>query len=221
MPLAQHQVAFLELLVRRQALQFGSFTLKSGKQSPFFINAGRFCQGGDLAALGRAYANTIRAQIGDQVQVIFGPAYKGIALALATAQAAEAALHRPIGWAYDRKEAKDHGEGGSFVGAPLEPGTPVVLVDDVITAGTATRTIIAKLAPLQLDLCGLVVGVDRQQLGPDGRPASRAIAEECDLPVHSIVTISQAVDHLRQHPVDDAYAIDEQQAATILQVIGR
>ena len=138
---------FLELLVTRKALSFGDFTLKSGRKSPYFINTGCFHQGGDLELLGRAYAATIHAAFGDGVQTVFGPAYKGIPLALATAQAYQLLVGREVGWSFDRKQAKDHGDGGLFVGAPLTRGTRVVVVDDVLTAGTALRETMAKLRP--------------------------------------------------------------------------
>jgi orotate phosphoribosyltransferase len=196
MPLTDAQRAFTDLLHRRAALKFGEFTLKSGRQSPYFINTGCFNQGGDLERLGAAYAATIRASFGDGVAVVFGPAYKGIPLALAAAQAYEKLVGRPVGWTYDRKEAKDHGDGGLFVGAPLAAGTPVVVVDDVITAGTALRETVAKLKPTGVTLMGAVVSVDRQEKGLFGKPALQEIAEDCGLPVVSIITISEAVEHL-------------------------
>jgi orotate phosphoribosyltransferase len=186
-----------DLLFARQALKFGDFTLKSGRKSPYFINTGCFHHGGDLARLGAAYADTIRSRFGDDIAVVFGPAYKGIPLALAAAQAYEALVRRPVGWTYDRKEAKDHGDGGLFVGAPLTKGTRVVIVDDVITAGTALRETVTKLQPTGATLVGAVVSVDRQERGQGSKPALREIADELGLPVAPIVTISEAVAHLR------------------------
>ena len=168
MPVTPAQRAFVDLLVSRQALKFGDFTLKSGRKSPYFINTGCFHHGGDLARLGAAYAATILARFGDGVQCVFGPAYKGIPLALAAAQAYEAMIGRPVGWTYDRKEAKDHGDGGLFVGCPLQPGLPLVIVDDVITAGTALREALAKLTPTGVRVLGAVVSVDRQERGAGG-----------------------------------------------------
>jgi orotate phosphoribosyltransferase len=190
------QRAFTDLLHQRAALKFGDFTLKSGRKSPYFINTGCFNQGGDLERLGDAYAATIRARFGDNVAVIFGPAYKGIPLALAAAQGYEKLVGRPIGWAYDRKEAKDHGDGGLFVGAPLTKDLPVIVVDDVITAGTALRETVAKLKPTGVTLVGAVVSVDRQEKGQGSKPALQEIADDCGLPVVPIVTISEAVEHL-------------------------
>ncbi len=197
MSLSAAQRAFVDLLVRRQALRFGDFTLKSGRKSPYFINTGCFHHGGDIARLGEAYAATIRARFGDDVAVVFGPAYKGIPLALAAAQAYEALVGRPVGWAYDRKEAKDHGDGGLFVGAPLTAGARTVIVDDVITAGTALRETVTKLRPTGVAIVGAVVSVDRQERGPGGRPALDEVAAECGIPVAAIIAIGDAVEHLR------------------------
>lgn len=190
------QSAFIDLMVARQALRFGDFTLKSGRKSPYFINTGCFHHGGDLVRLGDAYADTIRARFGSEVQVVFGPAYKGIPLALAAAQGYEALVQREVGWTYDRKEAKDHGDGGLFVGAPLAAGTKVVIVDDVLTAGTAMRETFAKLKPTGVEILGAVVAVDRQERGATKRTALEEIAAETGIRVMPIITISEAVAHL-------------------------
>ena len=195
-PLSPAQRDFLELLVTRQALTFGDFTLKSGRKSPYFINTGCFHQGGDLTALGRAYAATIAARFGTEIQVVFGPAYKGIPLALAAAQAYQLLTARPVGWTYDRKEAKDHGDGGLFVGAPLKPGTSVVIVDDVLTAGTALRESLAKLTPTGVSIRGAVVAVDRQEKGQGQLTAIEEITRDLSVPVTAIISISDAAAYL-------------------------
>ena len=190
------QRAFVNLLVAREALKFGDFTLKSGRKSPYFINTGCFNQGGDLARLGLAYADTIRRHFGDDVAVIFGPAYKGIPLALAAAASYEQLVQRSIGWTYDRKEVKDHGDGGLFVGAPLRPGVRIVIVDDVLTAGTALRESLAKLRPTGVTIVGAVVAVDRQEKGSGSLTAIQEITQEQQVPVVPIITISEAADYL-------------------------
>ncbi len=195
------QEAFLELLVTRQALKFGDFTLKSGRKSPYFINTGCFHMGGDLAMLGEAYAATVRARFGDGVQVVFGPAYKGIPLGLATAAAYEGLVGRPVGWTYDRKEAKDHGDGGSFVGHPLTRGLKVVIVDDVLTAGTALRESLAKLKPTGVEVLGAVVAVDRQERGKGQKTAIEEIRSELAIEVAPILTISEAAAWLATNDV--------------------
>lgn len=207
-PLAPHAAALLRLFILRGALKFGDFTLKSGRQSPYFINTGCLYQGADLALFGNAYAEGIQRAFGDGVQVVFGPAYKGIPLALAAAQSLSTMADRPIAWAYDRKEAKDHGDGGSLVGAPLTAGTQVVVVDDVLTAGTALRETIAKLLPLGVQLLGAVVAVDRQEAGVKQASARQEIEADFGLPVHPLMTISQAVDALESGSVAGVDPLD-------------
>ena len=213
--LSSAQIAFIDLLVARQALRFGDFTLKSGRSSPYFINTGCFHQGGDLARLGAAYAATIRARFGDDIAVVFGPAYKGIPLALAASQAYEGLVGHGIGWTFDRKEVKDHGDGGLFVGAPLKAGTSVVIVDDVLTAGTAMRETFAKLKPLGVDIRGAVVAVDRQEKGRGNQTALEEIAAETGIVVAPIITISEAVVHLLAHDVNGTRYLTEADAARI------
>jgi orotate phosphoribosyltransferase len=196
------QRAFVDLLVAREALKFGDFTLKSGRKSPYFINTGCFNQGGDLARLGLAYADTIRRHFGDDVGIIFGPAYKGIPLALAAAAAYEQLVQRSIGWTYDRKEAKDHGDGGMFVGAPLRSGVRVVIVDDVLTAGTALRESLNKLRPTGVTIVGAVVAVDRQEKGSGALTAIEEITREQQLTVAPIITISEAADYLLANDIN-------------------
>ena len=194
--LSDAQRAFVELLVKREALKFGDFTLKSGRKSPYFINTGCFHRGGDLARLGAAYADAVRRAFGDDVQTVFGPAYKGIPLALAAAAEYEKLVGRPVGWTYDRKEAKDHGDGGLFVGAPLAAGVKIVIVDDVLTAGTALRESLAKLKPTGAAVAGAVVAVDRQEKGKGSLSAIEELRAELGITVAPIVTISEAADFL-------------------------
>ena len=199
--LSAAQQSFVELLVARQALKFGDFTLKSGRKSPYFINTGCFNQGGDLALLGAAYAATIVARFGRDVQVVFGPAYKGIPLALAAAAEYQRLVGRSVGWTYDRKEAKDHGDGGLFVGAPLTVGVPLVIVDDVLTAGTALRESLTKLTPTGAKILGAVVAVDRQEKGHGKRTAIEEIQHELGITVAPIISITEAADFLLAHDV--------------------
>jgi orotate phosphoribosyltransferase len=194
--LSSAQAAFVDLLFERKALLFGDFTLKSGRRSPFFINTGCFHRGSDLAALGGAYADTMHRHFGDRVQAVFGPAYKGIPLALAAAQEYERRIGRPVGWTFDRKEAKDHGDGGAFVGCPLSAGVRVVLVDDVITDGAAKREALAKLKPLGVEVLGVVVAVDRQERGSGTRTALEELSASFAIPAVAAVTITEAADHL-------------------------
>ena len=184
-----HQRAFLELALARDALRFGEFTLKSGRISPYFFNAGRFDSGAALAALGQAYAQTLlESQLG--FDVLFGPAYKGIPLATAVAIAL-ATQDRDVPLAFNRKEAKDHGEGGLLIGASLKDRR-VLIVDDVITAGTAIRESIDIIRAAGGTPCGVLIALDRQERGGDGPlSATAAVRAEFGLPVLAIAGLGE------------------------------
>lgn len=192
-PHADHRARFLGLALRAEALRFGEFTLKSGRSSPYFFNAGRFDSGAALAGLAGCYADAIDAA-GLDFDVLFGPAYKGIPLA--TALACEYARRgRDLPLAFNRKEAKAHGEGGSLIGAPLA-GRRVLVVDDVITAGTAIREALATIADAGGTTTGIVIALDRQERvrEDDGTEASRrsaaqAVAEEHGIAVVAVATL--------------------------------
>ena len=191
-----HQRRFLELALAREALRFGEFTLKSGRQSPYFFNAGRFDSGAALAALGGCYADAL-LDSGIDVDLLFGPAYKGIPLATATALAL-AARGRDLPLAYNRKEAKAHGEGGQLVGAPL--AGRVLIVDDVITAGTAVREAIALIRAAGAEPCGVLVALDRQERGEGVRSASQELAERFGLPVVAVARLDDLLSYTDADP---------------------
>lgn len=190
---ADHRPRFLGLALRAEALRFGEFTLKSGRSSPYFFNAGRFDTGAALAGLAACYADALDAA-GLDFDLLFGPAYKGIPLA--TALACEYARRgRDLPLAFNRKEAKAHGEGGSLIGAPLA-GRRVLVVDDVITAGTAIREALSIIADAGGTPAAIVIALDRQERvrEDDGSAASRrsaaqAVAEEHDIPVVAVATL--------------------------------
>ena len=184
-----HQRQFLETALARDALRFGEFTLKSGRVSPYFFNAGRFDSGAALAALGQAYAQTLlTAQL--ESDVLFGPAYKGIPLAT-TVAVALAGLGRDVPLAFNRKEAKDHGEGGSLIGASLK-GQRVLIVDDVITAGTAIREAIGIIRASGGMPCGVLIALDRQERAGDGKmSATEAVRAEFGVPVLAIAGLNE------------------------------
>ncbi|KGE04176.1 orotate phosphoribosyltransferase [Pseudohaliea rubra] len=196
-----YQRAFIELARRYDVLRFGEFTLKSGRQSPYFFNAGAFATGAALAALGRCYARCI-VDAGVAFDVLLGPAYKGIPLAATTAVALADHHERDVPFAYNRKEAKDHGEGGSLVGAPL--AGRVLVIDDVITAGTAVGEVIAMIEAAGARLAGVVIGLDRRERGQGERSAVQEIAGRHGVPVLSIVHMGHLIDYLRER--DDAPA---------------
>ena len=190
-----YQRAFIEFALEHDVLRFGSFTLKSGRTSPYFFNAGAVNTGAGLAALGRFYADAIVEDELD-VDVILGPAYKGIPIAAATAVQLAEVHGRDVPWCFNRKEAKDHGEGGLVVGAPL--AGRVLVVDDVITAGTAIREVVQIVAAAGAEVAAIVVAIDRQERGSGELSAVRQVEEELGAPVHAIVTLDDIIEYLEE-----------------------
>ena len=186
--MSDHRTRFLQLALRAEALRFGEFTLKSGRVSPYFFNAGRFDSGAALAALAGCYADALD-EAGVGFDLLFGPAYKGIPLA--TALACEYARRgRDLPLAFNRKEVKAHGEGGTLIGAPLA-GRRVLVVDDVITAGTAIREALAIIRAGGGTPAGIVIALDRQERVAEGdrRSAAQTVAEESHLPVVPVAAL--------------------------------
>lgn len=196
-----HQKDFIELALACEVLRFGSFTLKSGRVSPYFFNLGRISSGAAMRRLAQAYALTLRGS-GIACDMLFGPAYKGIPLVAATACAladpstGSGALDLP--YAYNRKEAKDHGEGGVLVGA--EPRGRVVIVDDVLTAGTALREAIALLRQAGAEPVAALVALDRQEVGPSGKSAVAELEAETGVRVVPLVTVRDVMAYLAADP---------------------
>ena len=188
---------FIEFALEKQVLKFGEFTLKSGRKSPYFFNAGLFNSGRDLAKLGRYYAAAL-VDSGIAYDVLFGPAYKGIPIASATAvQLAE--LHdQDVPWCFNRKEAKDHGEGGNLVGSPLKGR--IMLVDDVITAGTAIRESMDLIQANGAELAGVLIALDRQEKGKGELSAIQEVQRDYNAPVIAIITLGDLIRYLETQP---------------------
>jgi orotate phosphoribosyltransferase len=195
----QYKRDFIEMAIEVGALKFGEFTLKSGRKSPYFFNAGSFSTGANLATLGRCYAEALRRS-GVEYDLLFGPAYKGIPLAASTAIAL-AAAGKSIPYAFNRKEAKNHGEGGTIVGAPL--AGDVVIIDDVITAGTAVREVIDIIAAANANPKAVLIGLDRQERGNGRLSAIQEVERDFDLTVISIVRLNNIVDYLTMQGEND------------------
>lgn len=190
-----YQQQFIEMAIASQALRFGEFTLKSGRVSPYFFNAGQLHMGSHIAHIGRAYAQAL-VDSGHQVDMVFGPAYKGIPLATATAIALADKHGRDLPYAYNRKEAKDHGEGGTLVGAPL--AGRVAIVDDVITAGTAIREVLTMLADANAEPAAIIIGLNRKERGQGMLSAIDELQQATGVPVVSIIDLDHIMAYLEQ-----------------------
>ena len=188
---------FLDLAVARNVLRFGEFTLKSGRVSPYFFNAGLFDSGAALATLGRAYAEAATTS-GIAFDMLFGPAYKGIVLAALTASALAERHARDVPFAYNRKEAKNHGEGGLLVGAPLRGR--VLIVDDVITAGTAIRESLALIRSAGAEPAGVLLALDREERGQGSLSATQELAAEHGIPSIAIARLTDLLAYVMDRP---------------------
>jgi len=189
------QREFIDLCIDLGVLKFGSFKLKSGRESPYFFNAGLFNTGSAIAAVGRAYAAAIGAS-NLNFDMLFGPAYKGIPLVTVTAAALAGERSRDLPFAFNRKEAKDHGEGGSIVGSPLRGR--VMIVDDVITAGTAIRESIDIITAAGASPAAVLLALDRQERGADSRlSAVQEVRERFGIPVIAVITLADLMLHMR------------------------
>ncbi len=195
-----YQHDFIDFAISAGVLRFGEFTLKSGRSSPYFFNAGLFNTGEHLARLGRCYAQAI-VDSGSKFDVLFGPAYKGIPLAAATSIALADHHQRNTPWCFNRKEAKDHGEGGNLVGADLTGN--IMVIDDVITAGTAIRESVEIIQAAKATLSGVIIALDRQERGRDQRSAIQEVEESLGITVTSIVTLAHLLEYLQDTPGQD------------------
>lgn len=196
-----YQQEFIEFALQCDVLRFGEFTLKSGRVSPYFFNAGLFSTGKMLAKLGQFYASAI-VDSGIEFDVLFGPAYKGIPLGTATAVALAEHHDRNVPFAFNRKEAKTHGEGGSIVGAPLKG--KVLIIDDVITAGTAIRESMDIIDAAGAKPAGVIIALDRQERGKGELSAIQEVEQNFDIPVVSIVQLGNLISYLEKQSGKDA-----------------
>jgi len=206
---------FIEFMVRAGVLTFGDFTTKSGRKTPYFVNTGNYKTGAQADKLGHFYASCIvenlkNGNIKEDIAALFGPAYKGIPISVATAIAMSRDFDRDINYCFNRKEEKDHGEGGKMVGYKLQDGDSVLMVEDVITAGTAVReTLPQLLAAAKVKVEGLIISVDRMERGQGEKTAIQEIEEEFGIKTYPIVTVREIIDAMYNTEIDGKIVIDD------------
>ena len=211
-----YKESFIRFMVSSGVLTFGDFVTKSGRRTPYFVNTGNYHTGRQAALLGKYYAECIAEHIkaGDipeDINVLFGPAYKGIPLCVSAAARLYEDYQMEIAYCFNRKEKKDHGEGGMMVGAELKDGDKIIVTEDVITAGTAIRETLPLLkAQANVEVCSLIVSVDRMERGQGEKTAIQEIEEEYGIRTFPIVTVREVIDTLYQVPVDGKVVIDDE-----------
>ena len=201
---------FIEFMIESNVLRFGEFVTKSGRQTPFFINTGNYTTGEQLSKLGDFYAEAINKHFGQNVDTLFGPAYKGIPLTVATAMSMNKLYNLNVEYCSNRKEVKDHGEGGILLGAKLDETKRVVIVEDVMTAGTSiyeTAPILKAQGNPQIQ--GLIISVDRMERGKGEKSAQEEIKEVFGITTYSIVTMKEVVDYLHNREINGTVHIDD------------
>ncbi|MHC1695588.1 MAG: orotate phosphoribosyltransferase [Eubacteriales bacterium] len=201
--MSDNKTSFIEFMLDCGVLRFGDFTTKSGRKSPYFVNTGLYRTGSQISRLGEYYARCVRDSVEGDISALFGPAYKGIPLAVTTSAALYSLYGLDCGYTFNRKEAKDHGEGGVLVGCPLKDGDRVVIIEDVMTAGTAVRETLPILkAAADVVVRDIVISVDRREVGVNGKSAVREIKEDFGITVHSIVNVDDIYAYLKSHSAD-------------------
>ncbi len=205
---------FITFMVRSGVLTFGDFTTKSGRKTPYFVNTGNYKTGAQAARLGEFYAKSIMENGLSDVNALFGPAYKGIPLSVATAIALSNEFDKDLNYCFNRKEEKDHGEGGSMVGYKLKDEDKVLIIEDVITAGTAVREVFPILkGAANVSIEGLVISVDRMEKGQGEKTAIQEIEEEFGIKTYPIVTVREIIDTLHNVEIDGKVVIDDEMRA--------
>lgn len=200
---------FIEFMVRSNVLTFGDFTTKSGRKTPYFVNTGNYVTGEQMGKLGDFYAKCIRAGISSKIDALFGPAYKGIPLSVAAAIALNN-YGQNVNYCFNRKEAKDHGEGGVMVGYKLKDGDNVVIIEDVVTAGTSVRECLPLLkAQADVSIAGLIVSVDRMEKGTGDKTAIQELYDNYGIKTYPIVTVREIIDTIHNVPIDGKVYIDD------------
>ncbi|MCM1159069.1 MAG: orotate phosphoribosyltransferase [Bacteroidales bacterium] len=206
----QYKKEFIEFMIDCSVLKFGDFVTKSGRKTPFFVNTGFYRTGSQLRRLGEYYAEAINSEFGTDFDVLFGPAYKGIPLTVATTMAIAERYDEDIKYCSNRKEVKDHGDKGILLGSPIADGDKVVIIEDVTTAGTSIEETLPIIkAQGDVELVGMVVSVDRMERGQGEKSALREIEEKYGFKTTSIVTMEEVVEHLYNKPYKGKVIIDD------------
>ncbi|MBS6736177.1 MAG: orotate phosphoribosyltransferase [Clostridiales bacterium] len=212
----QYKQEFIEFMVESQVLKFGDFTLKSGRKSPFFMNAGAYVTGTQLRRLGEYYAKAIHDNYGLDFDVLFGPAYKGIPLSVATAMAISELYGKDVRYCSNRKEVKDHGDTGILLGSKLKDGDRVVIIEDVTTSGKSIEETFPILkAQADVKICGLIVSLNRMERGKGDKSALEEIQETYGFPANAIVTMEEVVERLYNRECAGQIVIDDSLKAAI------
>lgn len=212
----QYKKEFIEFMIDCNVLKFGDFVTKSGRKTPFFVNTGFYRTGSQLKKLGQYYSKAISDKFGLEFDVLFGPAYKGIPLSVATAMAISEDYDKDVRYCANRKEIKDHGDTGILLGSPIEDGDRVIIIEDVTTAGTSIQeTLPIVKAQGDVDVLGLVVSVDRMERGQGEKSALAEIREKYGLETTAIVTMAEVIEHLYNKPYKGKVIIDDTMKAAI------
>ncbi len=202
---------FINLMLQADVLRFGDFTTKSGRKTPYFINTGNYKLGSHISKLGLYYADCYNDKLKDEKNLLFGPAYKGIPLVVTTSTALAVKYNLDLPFCFNRKEVKDHGEGGVFVGKQPEEGENVVIIEDVITAGTAVRESMEIFSKIpNINVKALIIAVDRMEKGKGEKSTMQELEEEFGIKVHPIVTIKDIVAYLHNNEVNGKIYIDDE-----------
>jgi len=206
-----YKLDFIEFMVDSGVLTFGDFTTKSGRKTPFFINTGNYTTGRQLNRLGDYYAKAIKDEFGTDFDVLFGPAYKGIPLSVATAISLSSSYGANINYCSSRKEAKDHGDAGILLGGPIKDGQKVLLIEDVTTAGTSIRETIPMLKSIaDVEVVGLIISVDRMEKGQNDISALKELEEEYGIKTQAIVTMEEVIEYLHNRPIEGVVYINDE-----------
>ena len=210
----EYKRKFIEFMAEAGVLTFGNFTTKSGRKTPYFINTGNYCTGGQIAELGDYYAECIHRNIPETFDALFGPAYKGIPLSVASAISLKRRFGIDVNYCFNRKESKDHGEGGNLVGYKPKDGDRIVIIEDVITAGTSIRETLPVLkATAAVQPVGLIISVDRMERGSGSKTPIAEIWEEFGIKTYPIVNVREIIDTLYNREVGGKIYLDDEKKA--------